>query len=126
MRKKSWRTSAAELLANLRIKRNAHHKDVLNRKGPIMTAEFIDAGTLKTLRKARKFGRPKLAKLAGLTERQIARFEGAAGGTHAATPDVISRLSAILQVPEETLTGSEVLTEYDLTTAPKSSCSCCS
>ncbi len=40
-----------------------------------MTTLTIDAARLKTVRKARKIGRPKLAKLVGLTERQLAKLE---------------------------------------------------
>lgn len=43
-----------------------------------MTENRLDPARLKTIRKARKIGRPKLARLAGMTERQIARLEGAA------------------------------------------------
>ncbi len=89
-----------------------------------MTAT-LDAGTLKTVRKARKIGRPRLARLAGLTERQIARLETSAQG--AVPQDVLMRLSAALQVPVEALTGALPLIDEDLIPAAQSSCKngCC-
>ena len=65
---------------------------------------------LKTVRKARKIGRPRLAKLTGLTERQIARFETGTGVPSGA----LAKLSAALQVPESVLTGEEPLADEDL------------
>lgn len=90
-----------------------------------MPNAIISADTLKTLRKSRKIGRPKLAKLSGLTERQVARFEGATGSETAATGEVIARLTAALGVSAEVLIGTSALTDYDLVSAPKPSCSCC-
>ncbi len=42
-----------------------------------MTTLTIDPLRLKTVRKARKLGRPKLAKLVSLTERQLTKLETA-------------------------------------------------
>ncbi|MFY0618789.1 helix-turn-helix transcriptional regulator [Shimia sp.] len=92
-----------------------------------MTAMSIDADTLKTLRKARKLGRPKLAKLAGLTERQVARLEGAAPMRDALAQDSVLRIAAALGVSAEVLFGDAPLTDFDLQPAAKSSCTsgCC-
>jgi len=92
-----------------------------------MSELLIDANTLKTVRKARKIGRPKLAKMAGLTERQIARLEGAGamGGTFPS--DTVLRVAAALQVPAETLTGELDLIDDDLVPASEKQCTsgCC-
>lgn len=92
-----------------------------------MTAVVIDASTLKTVRKARKIGRPKLAKLAGLTERQIARLEGAGSSTGTLPSDTVLRLAGALQVPAETLTGDLALIDDDLVPASEKKCTsgCC-
>ena len=52
-----------------------------------MTAVQIDTITLKTLRKARKIGRHKLAKQAGLSERQLTKLETGTGGFAAMPQD---------------------------------------
>ncbi|MCT4553207.1 MAG: helix-turn-helix domain-containing protein [Pelagimonas sp.] len=94
-----------------------------------MTSVQIDADRLKTLRKARKLGRPKLAKLAGLTERQITRLESGAEAKGALPDATLARLALVLQVPEEALSGVLPLSEADLGPIPAStgsSCSCCS
>lgn len=82
---------------------------------------------VQELRRARGFGRSKLAKLSGLTERQIARLEGALPWKGELTSDITMRVARALQVQPETLLGDQPLTELDLAAAPKaSSCSCCS
>lgn len=77
---------------------------------------------LSEIRKARGVGRPRLAKLSGLTERQIARLEGAipSKGTH--SEDTILRLASALQVRPETLTGTEALKSEDFLVVPQSRC----
>jgi len=78
------------------------------------------------LRRARGFGRSKLAKLSGLTERQVARLEGALPWKGELTAGMARRIAAALQVQPDVLLGEQTLTELDLATAPKaSSCSCC-
>ncbi|TCL09347.1 hypothetical protein BXY66_1392 [Shimia isoporae] len=91
-----------------------------------MTALSIDASRLKTLRKARKIGRPKLAKLSGLTERQLAKLESSSGFTPLPEPTV-AKLSAALQIPTPALTGELPLIDDDLQPAQKSTCTsgCC-
>ncbi len=92
-----------------------------------MTSTPIVSQTLKTVRKARKIGRPKLAKLAGLTERQIARLEGAGSMNVAVPQDTVVRIAAVLQVPAETLTGQLELIDSDLVPASETKCTsgCC-
>ncbi|MEM1130187.1 MAG: helix-turn-helix transcriptional regulator [Pseudomonadota bacterium] len=94
-----------------------------------MATMTIDAEKLKTVRKARKLGRPRLARLTGLTERQIARLEGAAPARADICDGTILRISAVLQVPVEALTGTLPLAEDDLSPASempaKGGCSCC-
>lgn len=90
-----------------------------------MTDVAIDAETLKTIRKARKIGRPKLSKLSGMTERQVAKIEQS---KHSTLPEAIAiRLAGTLQVPLQTLTGEQAMSGEDLQPAAKSSsgCSCC-
>lgn len=91
-----------------------------------MTGQILDADRLKTVRKARKLGRPRLARLAGLTERQVTRLEGA-GTAVGLGPDAVLRLSAALQIPAEALTGALPLSEDDLSPASQSTCTsgCC-
>ncbi|MGR3713635.1 MAG: helix-turn-helix domain-containing protein [Shimia sp.] len=89
-----------------------------------MTALTLDSDRLKTVRKARKIGRPKLAKLTGLTERQLAKLEGN-GGT--SVPEAaVTRLSEVLQIPVMALTGELALIDDDLKPA-QSTCTsgCC-
>lgn len=85
----------------------------------------IDTTRLKAIRKARKIGRPKLAKLSGLTERRLTKIEA----THPCVlPEaLVLRLSDILNVPSPTLTGQFPLTEDDLKQANAPTCSngCC-
>lgn len=93
----------------------------------IMTNRMnIKSDRLKAIRKGRKIGRPKLAKLSGLTERNLAKIEAE---TLSVLPQsTVATLSDILQVPELTLTGDFPLTEEDLKPLSKSQCTggCCS
>lgn len=79
-----------------------------------MTEATIDPLTLSTLLKARKFGRPRLAKLAGLTERVVARLEGAAPAKGEVSDEVLQRIAHALQVSPQMLSGKEALTQIDL------------
>lgn len=90
-----------------------------------MTAITIDPTRLKTIRTSRKIGRPKLAKLTGLTERQITKFESASAPQLSAA--ALHRLAEALQTPAPTLTGEFPLTEDDLTPASATKCTngCC-
>ncbi|MEM6589742.1 MAG: helix-turn-helix domain-containing protein [Pseudomonadota bacterium] len=86
----------------------------------------IDANVLKTVRKARKVGRPKLAKLTGLTERQISKLEGAA--ICEIEPATMTCLSEALKVPELVLSGEEPVSEMDMVPLATPCCSnkgCC-
>lgn len=92
-----------------------------------MAVQTIDAERLKTIRKARKIGRPKLAKLSGLTERKVAKLEASAGQQETLPEVTIERLSHALQIPALVLTGDLPMDESDLQAATKSSCTsgCC-
>ena len=85
----------------------------------------IDPNRLKTVRKARKVGRPKLAKLSGLTERKLAKIE--AGQQSLLSEALVLKLSDALNVPSPTLTGQFPLTEDDLKQETTSDCTsgCC-
>jgi transcriptional regulator with XRE-family HTH domain len=85
----------------------------------------IKSDRLKAIRKGRKIGRPKLAKLSGLTERKLAKIETET--STALPPSIIAKLSAALQVPEPTLTGDFPLIEEDLNPVAKTQCKsgCC-
>ncbi|MEM9350872.1 MAG: helix-turn-helix transcriptional regulator [Pseudomonadota bacterium] len=87
---------------------------------------MIDPGILKTVRKARKIARSRLAKLSGLTERQITRLETSSASAALPT-DALTRLSCALQVPEMALTGDLALIDDDLTPASEHRCTngCC-
>ncbi|GIT91066.1 hypothetical protein JANAI62_15210 [Jannaschia pagri] len=90
-----------------------------------MTETNVLAERVKTIRKARKIGRPKLSKLVGVTERQVTRIET---GQMPVLPEALAlRLSDALQVPVQALTGDVPLTDADLTEAPVSTCTsgCC-
>ncbi len=86
-----------------------------------MTTLTIDPQRLKTVRKARKLGRPKLVKLVSFTERQLIKLETAKTATLPA-PAVL-RLATELLIPTQALTGELPLIEEDL--KPKSTCGCC-
>lgn len=86
----------------------------------------IDSQKLKTVRKARKIGRPKLAKLSGLTERQIARLESSDPIVIAPSNSAVARIAEVLQVPVGALTGELGLIDDDLTPASEKKCGCCS
>lgn len=92
-----------------------------------MTEQMIAADTLKAIRKARKLGRPRLAKLSGLTERQITRLEGGAPLKGTMKPDTLSRIACALSVPECVLTGALPLSDDDLQPAASTTCTsgCC-
>ncbi|SLN35101.1 anaerobic benzoate catabolism transcriptional regulator [Roseovarius albus] len=92
-----------------------------------MSVMTIDAVRLKTVRKARKLGRPRLAKMSGLTERQVARFEGAGTASGEASIDTVSRLSEALGVPLGVLIGELDLIDEDLKPDSETRCTngCC-
>lgn len=87
-----------------------------------MTAIAIDPMRLKTIRKARKIGRPKLGKFAGLSERQMARVEGGAAGLSVAQLEIVAD---VLQVPAPVLTGDLPMAEDDLAPAERCTKGCC-
>ena len=82
----------------------------------------IQPKRLTEIRKARGVGRPRLAKLSGLTERQIARLECAIPSKGIDTEDTILRLASALQVRPETLMSTEALTSEDFLVVPQSRC----
>ena len=86
----------------------------------------IKTGRLKEIRKARKIGRPKLAKQVGITERQLAKSE--TSETAKMSTNEVSRLSHALQIPSMTLTGELPVTHSDLQPIYRSQCTsgCCS
>jgi len=90
-----------------------------------MSSLAIDAARLKTIRKARKIGRPKLAKLVGLTERQVTKIE--TSGAVQLDTAIAERLSEALQVPLPTLTGDFEISAEDLAPASAQKCTsgCC-
>ena len=90
-----------------------------------MATLTLNTTRIKKIRKARKIGRPKLAKLAGLTERQVTKLEIAARETPVEHATAM-RLSLALDVPLPTLTGEFEISEDDLTQATPKSCGCCS
>ena len=85
----------------------------------------IQPKRLTEIRKARGVGRPRLAKLSGLTERQIARLEGAIPSKGIDTEDTILRLASALQVRPETLMSTEALTSEDFLVPQSRCCSRC-
>lgn len=91
-------------------------------------AIHLDPDRLNSVRRARKLGRPKLAKLAGVTERQIARLEGSEPLSRELTHNLVARIAAALQIAPEVLTGEAPLTEADLSQAsatPTCRTGCC-
>lgn len=86
----------------------------------------IDTQILKTIRTSRKIGREKLAKLTGLTERQIAKLESAACPTDVAETWIF-RLSLALDVPEAVLTGEVPASDIHKQPLPAKACGsgCC-
>ena len=92
-----------------------------------MTAISYEPERLKLLRKARKIGRPKLAKLTGLTQRQLTRLE-TAPKADLMPVTTLHLIADALQVPEGVLTGDVEITDMDLMPATKSTCTsgCCS
>lgn len=92
------------------------------------TATLIAPDRLNGVRRARKLGRSRLAKLTGMTERQLARLENAGPVAGDLTADTLNRLASALQVAPEILTGEAPLNEADMTqTLPVSTCrtGCC-
>ncbi|AKS45920.1 Helix-turn-helix domain-containing protein [Octadecabacter temperatus] len=88
-----------------------------------MTTETILADRLKSVRKARKIGHPKLAKLSGLTERQLAKMETKG----AELPDaVLVSLADALKITPLALTGALPLIDADLKPASTCTSGCCS
>lgn len=90
-----------------------------------MPSIAIEPARVKTIRKARKFGRPKLAKLSRLTERQLAKIEQSASATLDLA--VVEKLSNALQISSPTLTGEIEIIEADLQpfSAQKCNSGCC-
>ncbi|MEM6383038.1 MAG: helix-turn-helix transcriptional regulator [Pseudomonadota bacterium] len=100
--------------------------DALAHDGQPVEGIAIDGAQLKSIRRARKIGRPKLAKLSGISERQIAKIEGSCSPL--LSQALLSNFSNVLQVPVPVLTGEADPVDFDLEPlAPKASktCSCC-
>ncbi|MEP2717173.1 XRE family transcriptional regulator [Pseudophaeobacter sp.] len=85
----------------------------------------IRSDRLKSIRKGRKIGRPRLAKLSGLTERKLAKIE--AESLSLMPRSIVARLSDALQVPQPTLTGDFPVTDADTSPLEKEKCTsgCC-
>ncbi|MEM8537590.1 MAG: helix-turn-helix domain-containing protein [Pseudomonadota bacterium] len=81
---------------------------------------------IKTIQKARKIGRSKLAKMSGLTERRLTKLETSASAN--LDMSVVERLANALAVPAPTLTGEFEIVDADLQSASSTRCSsgCCS
>lgn len=92
-----------------------------------MTDAAIIATTLRTIRKARKLGRPRLARMAGLSERQLSKLEGAKADPNLLQSGMISKLATALAVPEAVLSGEMPLSDADLTPMADTKCKsgCC-
>ena len=86
---------------------------------------LIAPDRLTQIRKMRGIGRPKLAKLSGLPERQIARLEGALPLKSEPSEEMLKRLSHALRVRPEAFSGDAPLTDADFEFAHATSCSCC-
>lgn len=86
----------------------------------------IKSERLKAVRKARKIGRPKLAKQVGITERQLTKIE--TSETVMLTENAVSKLCQALQINIKTLTGELPMLEKDLRPLQKPQCvsGCCS
>jgi len=86
----------------------------------------IKTGQLKSIRVARKIGRPKLAKQVGISERQLAKIEKSE--TAKISSNTVSRLTEALQISTMTLTGEFPVSESDLQPIKKPKCTtgCCS
>ena len=86
----------------------------------------IKSERLKAVRKARKIGRPKLAKQVGITERQLFKIE--TSETVMLTENAVSKLCQALQINIKTLTGELPMLEKDLRPLQKPQCvsGCCS
>ncbi|WP_147112371.1 XRE family transcriptional regulator [Tateyamaria sp. syn59] len=90
-----------------------------------MNSVTVDRDRIKAIRKSRKIGRPKLAKLAGLTERQIAKIE--TDSAPVVAENLLVQVSDALHVPVQTLTGEFPLIAEDLEPASAKKCTsgCC-
>ena len=90
-----------------------------------MNSQVIVADRLKTVRNARKIGRPKLAKKSGLTERKLAKLE--TGSEEMLPNTAVERLASALQVSTLTRTGEVALSADDLEPIAASTCKtgCC-
>ena len=86
----------------------------------------IKSERLKAVRKARKIGRPKLAKQVGITERQLFKIE--TSETVMLTENAVSKLCQALQINIKTLTVELPMLEKDLRPLQKPQCvsGCCS
>jgi len=86
----------------------------------------IKSERLKAVRKARKIGRPKLAKQVGITERQLTKIETSEAVM--LTENAVSKLCQALQINIKTLTGEVPMLEEDLHPLQKPQClsGCCS
>jgi len=89
-----------------------------------MTEVLIDPQRLKTVRKARKVGRAKLAKGTRLTERQLTKLETAKAPI-AVSELALDRMAHVLQIPVQALTGELPLIEDDLKPVEKTCTSGC-
>ncbi len=91
-----------------------------------MSATTVLPDRIKTIRKARKIGRTRLAKMTGLTERTLTKLETAKSAEM--TPDALDHLAHALQITPFVLTGELPLSYSDLEPASAHTCTsgCCS
>lgn len=82
----------------------------------------------KIIRKARKIGRGKLAKLSGLTERQITRIEQGDISANELSAEQLEQIACSLKISEQALLGGVPLEKGDLLPDAALQChnSCCS
>jgi len=86
----------------------------------------VEPKRVSEIRKVHGISRPKLAKLSGLSERQVARLEGALPAKGVFTQDMLLRLAGALHVRPEALTSDLPLADADFDAVPaKKSCGCC-
>ena len=101
----------------------AEPKETLD--APPVESIAIKGAQLKAIRRARKIGRPKLAKLSGISERQISKIEGMCSPLVSET--LLNNFSGALQVPTTVLTGEEPPLDIDLDPLEATTCTsgCC-
>ena len=88
-----------------------------------MSATAILPERLKTVRKARKIGRTKLAKMSGMTECALTKLETGKENSLAAAS--LEQLADALQITPFVLTGELALSDSDMKPASTCKSGCC-